>query len=64
MYGRVENENIFLSEKKESAASLPLDRFKLERTVLFYEKKQEQFNALKQKPLSTADPYVSPPEKK
>lgn len=58
VYGMVDKGNIFLTEKEKPVALRSFDRFKLERTVLFFEEKKEQFNALKQKPLSTVDPYM------
>lgn len=58
VYWRVDKEDIFPAAKKEPTSPLSLDRLKLERTVLFYEKKHEQFEALKRRPLSTVDPYI------
>ena len=58
VYGRVDKEDIFLTEKEKPTSLLSLDKFKLERAVLFYENKRERFETLKRKPLSTVDPFI------
>lgn len=64
VYERVDKEDIFFAGKKEPTSLLSFDRFKLERVILFYEKKHEQFDALKRRPLSTVDPYIPRPQRK
>lgn len=61
IFGQVTNEEDFLSDSKDPVSIRPLDRFELERTVLLYESKRERFKALKQRPLSTPDPFIPEP---
>ncbi len=58
VYGRIHKGEIFLVGKKESMLPKSFDRFELENTVSFFERKKERFDLLKQKEFSTKDPFI------
>ena len=58
MYQGINNGEIFLVDKKETLSAGTFDRFKLEKTVAFFEDKKARFGAFQQKPLMTIDPFI------
>lgn len=64
VYERIHQGDIFLVDKREAVSLGTLDRFALEKTVAFFEEKQERFDAIRRVPLFTPDPFVPPLQKK
>lgn len=58
VYTKVDQGEIFLVDKKEVAPPKVLDRFQLEKTVSFFESKNEDFLSLKRQSLQTLDPFI------
>ncbi len=58
IYQKIDQGDIFLVDKKESVSGRTLDRFGLERTITYFEGKQERFDALLRRGPSTADPFI------
>ena len=58
VYQKINKGEIFLLHKQETSAPGALDRFLLEKTVAFFERKKTRFEELQQKPLQTVDPFV------
>ena len=58
MYWGINKGEIFLVDKKETLSMGVFDRFKLEKTVAFFEDKKARFEAFQQKPLTTIDPFI------
>lgn len=63
VYQQITKGELFLVDKKEHVSLRTVDRFELERTVSFFSEKKQRFEALKEHPLSTADPFVVFPKK-
>ncbi len=64
VYERINKGEIFFSGKKAPVSLRTLNRFELENTILFFEKKHERFEALRRRPLSTVDPFIPKPASK
>ncbi len=58
VYTKVDQGEIFLVDKKEVTQPKVLDRFQLEKTVSFFESRNEDFLSLKRQPLQTLDPFI------
>ncbi len=58
VYTKVDQGEIFLVDKKEVTQPKVLDRFQLEKTVSFFESRNEDFISLKRQPLQTLDPFI------
>jgi hypothetical protein len=58
LYQRIDQDSLFLAKKEESALFRPIDTRKLERTIRYFEKKNEEFNALLYRSLPAEDPYI------
>ena len=64
VYGEINKGELFLVDKKEKVSLRTLDRPDLERTVSYFTSKEEKFEALKRRPLSTVDPFIPRPTAK
>lgn len=64
VYGEINNGELFLVDKKEKVPLRTIDKFELERTISYFTSKEEKFEALKRRPLSTIDPFIPKPVQK
>ncbi len=58
VYTKVNQGEIFLVDKKEVIQPKVLNRFELERTISYFESRNEDFLSLKREALQTADPFI------
>ena len=58
VYKKVDDGEIFLVDKKPPTSLQTLDRFELEKTVIFFENRRVRFEALRGQSLRTNDPFV------
>lgn len=58
VYAKINKGELFLVDKKTEVSQKTFDTFKLEKTLSYFDEKQARFEALKERGISTSDPYI------